>query len=584
MLKTILTLSFVLITSINLTAQRGDVQVIKDSLRSVIPTLEWKEQVNAYLYLSNIYFSEVDGQQTIDSLLAIYSEIEAESQKNADVTLQSIIKANILAAYSNSNMLDKAIELAPEYLLFTEKNEVWEYHSIIYTIYSSLFLLKGDSEKSVGIAQEMYEHSKARGDVFGMANAYVQIAKAYESTGRVEEAISYYRRSIDLIKDEDKALQVLHGYYLNLGIALSGERRYEEALQTAYDGEKSIEKLQAKAQRPIPDIYWANIWQIFITVYMDTYDYKNAEIYLDKLEKLDIASPVHKKNNYMSRALLMENYYKDYEKALNFVEKACEISLIYQDYYHKSTLWIKASILSRMGRTDEAMKCIEEAVMKNDSLRNLDFNRQLDELRVIHEVDVLTAEKEKSHRWLIYSLFGCALLIIVLTVWIYYSRRLRIKNINLAKQILEQSRLYEEAKISKNEIRMLRQAGQINKELFDDKSTEEERLFEQLECYMEEQKPYTNPLLNRKSLADAMNTNERYLRDCITKNTGATISDYITQYRLKHANNLLQQPEQDYTIEVIAKESGFGSRNWFHECYRSIYGLTPTEFRNITKK
>ena len=59
--------------------------------------------------------------------------------------------------------------------------------------------------------------------------------------------------------------------------------------------------------------------------------------------------------------------------------------------------------------------------------------------------------------------------------------------------------------------------------------------------------------------------------------------DTNTQCRIKHANKLLQQNNPELTIEFIAKQSGFGSRNAFYENYRSAYGLTPTEFRKAAK-
>ena len=65
---------------------------------------------------------------------------------------------------------------------------------------------------------------------------------------------------------------------------------------------------------------------------------------------------------------------------------------------------------------------------------------------------------------------------------------------------------------------------------------------------------------------------------------GVTVSDYITRHRLSYANKLLQQPNREYTIEEIAKKSGFGSRNRFYDGYRAIYGITPTEFRNLSEK
>ena len=46
----------------------------------------------------------------------------------------------------------------------------------------------------------------------------------------------------------------------------------------------------------------------------------------------------------------------------------------------------------------------------------------------------------------------------------------------------------------------------------------------------------------------------------------------------------LQQPNREYTIEEIAKKTGFSSRNRFFNGYRAIYSLTPTGFLNLSEK
>lgn len=44
--------------------------------------------------------------------------------------------------------------------------------------------------------------------------------------------------------------------------------------------------------------------------------------------------------------------------------------------------------------------------------------------------------------------------------------------------------------------------------------------------------------------------------------------------------NMLDTPNCNLTIEVIAIDSGFGSRNTFYRLFRERFGLTPVEFRN----
>ncbi len=54
--------------------------------------------------------------------------------------------------------------------------------------------------------------------------------------------------------------------------------------------------------------------------------------------------------------------------------------------------------------------------------------------------------------------------------------------------------------------------------------------------------------------------------------------------RLEHARELLSLPNTELTIEAIAIDSGFGSRNTFYRLFREKYGLTPVEFRKLANE
>ena len=557
-------LFFVLIAATTITVRANDAQARKDSLRNLISTLEGKERLDVYEQLSLIYFSETNNLETISSLLAVYDEIFELAAKINDTIVQSRVKTNIIAAYFNINEFDKVIELAPEYLAFIEKNEKWDYfYSIVYRSYANAWLKKGDAEKAVQIAREMYEHAKERNNNEGMAAAYAQIALAYERTSRMDEAELYTRQAIDLLKNNEKMPEILPTYYFRLGNILRLQKRYDEALQVARDCEKSIEALQQQSGRVVPTSFWANTWSLYSSVYAAMRDYDKSEAFLDKIDSMNVGSPIIIKNNYRKRAVALEER-GDCAKALEFIDKAYAIPPYLEDAT-SNALYIKSFILARMGRVDEARLCIDEMLNINDSLRHMDFNRQLDELRVIHEVDTLTAEKELHLRQLLYSLSFCTLLIIVLLIWIYYSRSLKKKNIILAKRILEQSRQYDLDKATQEDVA----------------TTTDDEIFEQLERYMDEKKPYTDPALNRKTLSDALCTSEKVIRQLIKDKTGDTVINYITSYRLKHANILFLKSGSELTIEGIALESGFGSRAAFYSCYRTVYGLSPNEFRRI---
>lgn len=90
---------------------------------------------------------------------------------------------------------------------------------------------------------------------------------------------------------------------------------------------------------------------------------------------------------------------------------------------------------------------------------------------------------------------------------------------------------------------------------------------------------FTNPSINRQQLAEMLHTNEKYLSECIRLYKGVTVNTYLNQLRLEHACRLLTHPTEEYTIESISVDSGFGARNTFHTIFRQHYGTTPDEYR-----
>jgi AraC-like DNA-binding protein len=58
---------------------------------------------------------------------------------------------------------------------------------------------------------------------------------------------------------------------------------------------------------------------------------------------------------------------------------------------------------------------------------------------------------------------------------------------------------------------------------------------------------------------------------------GTTLTNYITQHRLSHAQRLLVTTDQ--LILDIAFASGFGSLSRFNEAFRQSFACTPREYR-----
>ena len=101
--------------------------------------------------------------------------------------------------------------------------------------------------------------------------------------------------------------------------------------------------------------------------------------------------------------------------------------------------------------------------------------------------------------------------------------------------------------------------------------------------YLRTEHHYADENINRKQIADALGTNEKYLADAIRNQCeGQTVTDFINDIRLNIARNLLLD-EPDLTIESIAQESGFQSRTTLFRLFQRNYGMSPSEFRSFLK-
>ncbi|MDR7318077.1 AraC family transcriptional regulator [Brevibacillus nitrificans] len=83
--------------------------------------------------------------------------------------------------------------------------------------------------------------------------------------------------------------------------------------------------------------------------------------------------------------------------------------------------------------------------------------------------------------------------------------------------------------------------------------------------------------LDLDTLSNASGISKYYLIRLFREYVGQTPSQYIADYRLRHAEQLLRKTSCEVTD--IAFEVGFGSLNTFERLFKKKYGMTASEFR-----
>lgn len=87
---------------------------------------------------------------------------------------------------------------------------------------------------------------------------------------------------------------------------------------------------------------------------------------------------------------------------------------------------------------------------------------------------------------------------------------------------------------------------------------------------------YANEL-TLKSVAKQLHLNPMYLGQLFKKETKKSFSQYLNQYRMKKAQNLLLY--SDANVNEIADQIGFNNSTYFSQSFKKMNDLTPKEFR-----
>ncbi len=73
-----------------------------------------------------------------------------------------------------------------------------------------------------------------------------------------------------------------------------------------------------------------------------------------------------------------------------------------------------------------------------------------------------------------------------------------------------------------------------------------------------------------------------YVSKVLKDRKGTTLRQYIIAYRLKLAKRLLAESAK--SINEVAEECGFNDPSYFTKTFRGAFGMTPKDYRNLTKE
>lgn len=122
-----------------------------------------------------------------------------------------------------------------------------------------------------------------------------------------------------------------------------------------------------------------------------------------------------------------------------------------------------------------------------------------------------------------------------------------------------------------------------SKALFE--TQEANKIEDDLNAFLEEERPYLNPSLTLRSLAQQLGLNPNQLSWIINERKGINFNHYINQYRVLHFQKLLQDPDHSHISLIgLAYQSGFNSKTVFNTFFKKSVGMTPGQYHKSVQK
>lgn len=96
------------------------------------------------------------------------------------------------------------------------------------------------------------------------------------------------------------------------------------------------------------------------------------------------------------------------------------------------------------------------------------------------------------------------------------------------------------------------------------------------------QKNFMNDTLSVKDISEHVYLSTSYVCTLFKTETHQTLNQYITEYRMEKAKQLLSDPR--YKITDISSKVGYSDGNYFSKSFKKIVGLSPSEYREKVLK
>lgn len=293
---------------------------------------------------------------------------------------------------------------------------------------------------------------------------------------------------------------------------------------------------------------------------------KKAEILLDSASRLMIPTiPARAYEHFFHTRASFQMAIGNYNGALADVDTLLQTHSCFPWFYLRN-LQLKAEVENKAGLHEESAKTYSKYIAYHDSVSSKLTDRRLHDLTLLYRSE-LNKEERRTHRIRLISLGSVTLLLLILlavtfrhTVAERKRNRLlveRLHEFDLAEQTLFQS-ISEDIETSENISDIMR-----------------------LDKHMIKDRPYTDPALSRKELADFLGITQDALAQMIRNERDCSVHAYINSFRTEEARRILDS-DSEISIADIATTLGFGTTRTLQRAFKEHFDMTPSQYRTAS--
>ena len=331
--------------------------------------------------------------------LMSFDEVIEKAKKEKNDTLLANALYNKVAIFYNQAMDDSVIYYVPQYLIEIRKIKQWNKYYEMWTHLANTYLYSGQPNKALREVQAIFDDAKKQNNTFGMGIAYYTMGSVYTSLNDLDESVSSYQRSIDLLSKIKPCPMVLPDIYAYYGDVLNLKKEYVKLEQLTIRWKELLDEY-VKEYHPNK----STIDVLYTYYYMAC---AQADLGLGKLKKGE-DDLRQARMFFSSESSLRGQSWLFYMARLRYLQKRYPEALQFNDRRMKYagdgddiTVYIdiisqRADILKALGNYKDAADYYLRMYQINDSVNAQETKKQLNEMNTLFKVDELKMEQERA--------------------------------------------------------------------------------------------------------------------------------------------------------------------------------------------